>query len=148
MRVIRLIGLISVGLLWCQPAGAQDKAKLDASKMVGTWTYASGEKDGQKVPAENFKDASVEITKENLTLKSPDGKFVIKYKVDATKSPAQVAMEITEGPQGQGSKAVGIIALDKDEIKICYPAMGGATPKDFSTKEGSGLHLFVLKRKK
>src|SRR5262249_1685430 len=108
----------------------------------------SAEKDGKKIPADNLKEGTVEITKENIMLKSPEGKFVIKYKLDETKSPVRISMEITEGPQGQGSKALGIVVLDGEHLKICYPDMGGDVPKDLSSKEGSGLHLFVLKRKK
>jgi uncharacterized protein (TIGR03067 family) len=129
-------------------AAAEDKDKLDPAKLVGTWTYVSGEKDGKKVSADDLNKGTVEISKETITLKAPDGKFVMKYKLDLTKSPVRIDLEITEGPQGQGSKAEGIIALDKGQLKLCYPAMGGDTPKDFATKEGSGLHLFVLKPKK
>ncbi|HEV3205112.1 MAG TPA: TIGR03067 domain-containing protein [Gemmataceae bacterium] len=146
MRVTALCGLIVLGVSLA-PA-ADDKGKLDPAKLLGTWTYVSGEKDGAQVPADNLKAGTVEITKDVITLKSPDGKFVIKYKLDASKSPSRIDLEITEGPQGQGSKAEGIIALDGEQLKLCYPAMGGATPKEFKTKEGSGLHLFVLKLKK
>jgi uncharacterized protein (TIGR03067 family) len=147
MRVTGFLGLIALGI-WLGAVAAEEKGKLDPAKLLGTWSYVSGEKNGAKIPAENLKDGIVEITKENITLKSPDGKFVIKYQLDASKSPARINIEITEGPQGQGSKAEGIISVDGDQLKLCYPAMGGAAPKDFSTKEGSGLHLFVLKRKK
>jgi uncharacterized protein (TIGR03067 family) len=146
MRVTGLLGLMALGLL-VGTAAAEDKEKLDPAKLVGTWTYVSGEKEGKKIPADNLKQGTVEITKENITLKAPDGKFVIKYQLDSAKSPAQINMEITEGPQGVGSKAEGIVALDGEQLKLCYPAMGGAVPKDFATKEGSGLHLFVLKKK-
>jgi uncharacterized protein (TIGR03067 family) len=148
MRVTGLFGLLALGLLLA-PAAAEDKAKkLDPAKVVGTWSYASGEKDGKKVSADDLKSGTVTITKETITLMSPDGKFVIKYKLDPAKTPCQIDMEITEGPQGVGAKSVGIIALDGEQLKLCYPAMGGDTPKDFAAKEGSGLHLFVLKRKK
>jgi uncharacterized protein (TIGR03067 family) len=148
MRVTGLLGLIALGL-WLAPAAAEDKGKkLDPAKLLGTWSYVSGEKDGKKIPADDLKKGTVMIAKETITLMAPDGKFVIKYKLDPAKSPCRIDMEITEGPQGVGAKADGIIALDGEQLKLCYPAMGGDTPKDFSTKEGSGLHLFVLKPKK
>jgi uncharacterized protein (TIGR03067 family) len=147
MRVTGLLALIGLGFVFGM-AVAEDKGKLDPAKLAGTWSYVSGEKSGEKIPADHLKDGIVEITKDNITLKSPDGKFVLKYKLDTAKSPVRISLEITEGPQGQGSKAEGIVALDKDQLKFCYPATGGDTPKDFATKEGSGLHLFVLKRKK
>jgi uncharacterized protein (TIGR03067 family) len=147
MRMIGLVGLIAFGLL-LGSAAAQDKGKLDPAKLIGTWTYVAGEKDGKKIPAADLAKGIVKISKENITLESPDGKYVMKYSLDTAKSPAAIDLEITEGPQGQGSKANGIVALDKGQLKLCYPAMGGVAPKDFATKEGSGLHLFVLKRKK
>lgn len=147
MRVTGLLGILTVVLLTTRGA-AEETGKLDPAKLVGTWVYVSGVKDGKQVPAEQLSKGSVEITKDTITLKSPDSEFVIKYTLDASKSPSRIAMEITKGPQGEGAKADGIIALKDDQLKICYPAMGGDAPKDFTSKEGSGLHLFVLKPKK
>src|SRR5262249_13267963 len=124
------------------PAGAddKDKDKLDPAKIVGTWSLASGERDGKKVEDDNLKKTTIIITKETITLKSDEGSFVIKYKLDAKKTPATLEMEITEGPQGVGAKSSGILALKGEELKLCYAAMGGETPKEFSGKEGSGNH--------
>ena len=141
----------TAAIAFLAPAGAdetKDKDKLDPAKLVGTYTYVSGERDGKKVDADNLKKGTVEITKDTITLKSDQGNFVIKYKLDAKKDPASLEMEITEGPQGVGVKTGGIIALKGDELKLCYAAMGGDPPKDFSAKEGSGNHYFVLKKKK
>jgi uncharacterized protein (TIGR03067 family) len=146
MRVTGMIGVMALALLLA-PAGAGEKAKLDPAKLVGTWTFVSGEKDGKKISADDLKKGSVVITKEKITLKSPDGDFFIRYAIDASKSPAQISMEITEGPQGKGARAVGIIGFNDKQLQICYPAMGAKTPETFQTKEGSGLHLFTLARK-
>jgi uncharacterized protein (TIGR03067 family) len=147
---MRMIGLFCIGVLGLLlgSAAGQDKGKLDAAMLIGTWTYVSGEKDGKKIPAKNLEKGVVKISKEVITLETPEGDYVIKYKLDQEKTPVGIHLEITKGPQGVGSKGEGIIALDKGELKLCYPAMGGASPKDFATKEGSGLHLFVLKAKK
>jgi uncharacterized protein (TIGR03067 family) len=146
MRVTGLLGVTALVLLLA-PAAADEQGKLDPAKLVGTWTYVSGERDGKKVPDDHLK-ATVDITKQTITLNSPDGKYVIKYELDPSKKPCRIAMEITEGPQGQRAKSDGIIELKGDRLKICYPPMGGDTPTEFTAKEGSGLHLFVLKRKK
>jgi uncharacterized protein (TIGR03067 family) len=147
MRVTGLFCLMALALLLA-PVAAGEKTKLDPAKLVGTWSYVSGEKDGKKIPADDLAKGVVEITKETITLKSPDGDFVIKYQIDPSKTPTSIKMEITKGPQGEGSKAEGIIALKGGQLTLCYPAMGGATPTTFSTKDGNGLHLFVLKQKK
>ena len=133
------------------PATGGEKGKkdvLDPAGLTGTWVYVSGEKDGQKVPADDLKKGYVEISKEAIKLKSPDGEYVLKYALDTGKNPARIAMEIVKGPQGEGARAVGIIALKGGNLLLCYPAMGGETPAAFAAKAGSGLHLFVLKRKK
>jgi uncharacterized protein (TIGR03067 family) len=126
----------------------KEKDTLDPAKLVGTYTYVSGVRDGDKVAEDNLKKGTVEITKETITLKGDQGSFVIKYKLDAKKTPATLEMEITEGPQGVGAKSGGIIALKGEELKLCYAAMGGEAPKEFAAKKDSGHHYFVLKKKK
>jgi uncharacterized protein (TIGR03067 family) len=143
------LGACAVVLAVC-PFGAtgQDKDdKFDAAKLVGTWKYVSGVKDGKKLDAADLKDQTVTITKETFTLKSKDT-FVMKYVVDAKNKPIGIKFEITESPFGPGAKAEGIIELKGDELKICYAPLAGAAPKTFESKEGSKYHLFVLKRAK
>ena len=121
--------------------------KFDAAKMVGEWTYVSGEKNGEKADKDHFKDAKVTITKESITLDGPGGKFVMKYTLDTKKSPVGLSMTMTESPFGAGATAEGIVEVKGDELKICY-ATEGEAPKKFDAKEGSKHHLFVLKRSK
>jgi uncharacterized protein (TIGR03067 family) len=121
--------------------------KFDAAKLVGAWTYVSGEKNGEKLDKDHFKDSKVIITKESITLEGPQGKFVMKYKLDTKKSPVALSMTMTESPFGPGATAEGIVEVKGDELKICY-ATEGEAPKGFEAKEGSNHHLFVLKRTK
>jgi len=121
--------------------------KFDAGKMVGAWNYDSGEKNGEKLGKDHFKDSKVTITKETITLDGPQGKFVIKYTLETKKSPVGLSMTMTESPFGAGATAQGIVEVKGDELKICYAAEGEA-PKKFEAKEGSNHHLFILKRSK
>ena len=132
MKCLLGLGVVAF-LVPALAAEEKDKvaARLDPAKLVGTWTYISGVVSGKKVPADHLEKGIVEITRDTITLKSPDGNFVIAYSVDAKKSPARIAMKITKGPQGEGAKAEGIVALKGDELKLCYPAMGGEAPKEF-----------------
>jgi uncharacterized protein (TIGR03067 family) len=125
--------------------GADAGDKFDAAKMVGTWTYTSGEKNGEKLDKAHFKDGKAIVTRETITLPGDGGKFVMKYKLDAKKKPVGIEMEMTESPFGGGAKAAGIVAVTDEELKICYAPMGDA-PTKFEAKEGSGHHLFVLRR--
>ena len=149
MRTATWLGL-GVLLLTAYALGveAQEKKEggFDAAKMVGTWSYVSGEKNGQKLAKDHFKDGKVIITRDTITLEGEQGKFVIKYTLDAAKKPATLSMEITEGSQGVGAKANGIVEVKGDELKLCYALEGGDAPRDFTAKEDSNRHLFVLKR--
>src|SRR6266849_7434445 len=147
MRAISFLGAATFVLLAGSIVAADDKDKFDAGKMVGTWTYVSGEKNGAKVDPETLKGGTVKITKETITLESPQGKFVIKYTLDTKNSPVSLSMEMTESPFGAGAMAKGIIDVKSDELKLCYATEGDA-PKKFETKEGSNSHLFVLKKSK
>jgi uncharacterized protein (TIGR03067 family) len=127
---------------------ADDKKaeKVDPAKLVGTYSFTAGVKDGEKAPADNLKGLSMTFTKDTMTMKTPDGEFKFKYSVDASKTPADLEMEITDGPIGKGSKAKGIISMEGGTVKLAYHPMGGERPKDFECKKGSGQHCFVLKK--
>src|SRR5262245_36014011 len=91
-------------LLLAGTALRADEKKFDADKLVGTWTYASGEKNGEKLDADHFKGQSVVITKDTITLKS-DMTFVLKYELDAKKSPVTAKLEMRDGQIGKDDKA-------------------------------------------
>ncbi len=138
---------LSVGLfflVWGSLGAADEGDKFDANKLVGTWTYVSSEKNGQKSDADSLKESKVIIAKDKMTLEGSQGTFVLKYTLDATKKPVTIAMEMTEGA-GQGSTAKGIIEVKGDELKLCYSTSDEA-PKKFEAKEGSDNRLVILKR--
>jgi uncharacterized protein (TIGR03067 family) len=144
-----LVVILAFGLLampWS--ATGQDKGeKFDLAKFAGTWDYVSGIKNGQKMEKDHFKGQSVVITKETLTLKG-EMTFVMKYEVDSKVTPPTIKLLITESPFGEGAKAVGIVELKGDTLKICYIPEGKEAPKAFEAKDGSMTHLFELKRAK
>jgi uncharacterized protein (TIGR03067 family) len=121
---------------------------FDPAKLIGTWKFLEGTKDGEKLPEEQLKQQEVVITKNTLTLKNPAGDFVMKYEIDAKKSPLGIKLEITDGPVGVGMISDGILELKGEEFRICYAAMGGERPNAFESKPGSGNNLFKLKRAK
>ena len=152
MRTAAWLGVCAFLFVVCPLTRADDDKKekddkFDATKMVGTWNYVSGEKNGEKLDKDHFKDSKVTITKETITLDGPQGKFVIKYTLETKKSPVGLSMTMTESPFGAGATAQGIVEVKGDELKICYAAEGEA-PKKFEAKEGSNHHLFILKRSK
>lgn len=134
--------LLAVGTL-----GADEKqTKFDAAKLVGDWNYVSGIKHGEKIDPDHLKNKVV-ITKETITL-TGDMKFVMKYKLDTTKNPVGISMEMTESPFGAGAKAIGIISVNGDELKLCYDPEGKKAPQKFEATDDNKAHLFILKRAK
>lgn len=123
-----------------------DEKKFDAAKLVGDWTYVSGEKNGAKANPDSLKN-KVTFTKDTITLHG-DMKFVMKYELDTKKDPAGIKLEMTESPFGAGAKGVGIIWVEGDDLKMCYDPEGKKSPEKFEAKEDSKVHLFVLKRAK
>jgi uncharacterized protein (TIGR03067 family) len=120
-------------------------ADFDAKKLEGTWTFKSGMKAGTKAADESLKG---EVVVKGDVMKMPLGDMMFEFKlvIDGKKTPVEVDMEITEGPIGKGEKRKGILSLEGDELKICYPADGSA---DRPTKfDGEKNHLFVLTKKK
>ena len=67
--------------------GKKKDESLDAGQLVGSWQYVLGIKDGEKLDIERIKQQDVIITKDTFTLKHPDGTFVMKYALDAKKTP-------------------------------------------------------------
>jgi len=144
MRRATWIAVCALGLA-SAPLGADDKdSKIDAAQLVGDWTYVSGVKAGEKVSPDNLKNKVV-ITKETLTL-TGDQKFVMKYELDTSKKPVVVKLKMTESPFGAGAEAIGIIALEGKELKLCYDPEGKKAPEKFESTKENKAHCFVLKK--
>jgi uncharacterized protein (TIGR03067 family) len=144
---MKTLATLCVALALVALAAADDKAKLDPGKLVGDWTYVSGVRGGEKVDKERLA-GKVTVTKDTFTLPAgPQDKFVMTYRVDAKAVPAKIDLDIKSGPVNEG-KAEGIIAVDGDEMKICYvvAGLGGKRPEKFESTKENGAFYFVLKR--
>lgn len=134
---------LAVGLAAClalTARGADDK--LDLS---GKYKLVAGKKNGTDVD-DNAKKAEYTVTADKFTIAGGEFKFVMGYKLNAKETPAQVDMEILEGPEGsKGAKAVGIVELKGDVLKIAYALDKEKRPKDFDGKTG---FYFELKKEK
>jgi apolipoprotein D and lipocalin family protein len=131
---------------WKSALAHSSKPKFEASQILGTWVYVSGEKNGVDLNEKHFQGQEVIINKEAIRLKSSEFTFVISYEFTENTQPQAVKLTITESPFGSGQKTNGIIELNKNTLKLCYPPMGGDSPTKFDGKAGSDQHYFVLKR--
>jgi uncharacterized protein (TIGR03067 family) len=147
---MKLLGTLFALVAVTGLVSAEEKAKFDASKLVGKWKLTEGTKSGMKVDEKNLA-GEVTIDKDAITIQGGDMKHVMAYKIDATKSPVEITMEGKEGPS-TGSKADGIIALDGDTLKLAYttniPGFDGKRPTKFESTKDDKAFYFVMKRVK
>jgi uncharacterized protein (TIGR03067 family) len=121
--------------------------KDHASGLLGTWVVVSGEEDGKPSLQEKIKGSKMTVDKKSIKLTDKDDKqlWILDYKLDPSKRPAQIDMTVAEG-QGAGKTSEGIYELDGDTLKLCYSLPGGERPKEFKTKTGGKENCFTLKR--
>jgi uncharacterized protein (TIGR03067 family) len=136
------LAFLGVGLV----AAADEDAKKEYERFTGTWKFASIEVDGKKVPEEALKGALI-LKGDKWTLKHGDETGSGTYKVDLSKKPKTIDIEIMEGPQ-KGETMKGIYKLEGDTYTVCLAFKGKDRPTDFASKPGSGHVLEVLKREK
>ena len=133
---------LAAGLL----VGADD-AKDELKKLEGTWTMASGEKDGKALAEQTIKGAKLVFKGGQHDVKVGDDIFKGTHKVDPSQKPKTIDATDTDGPF-KGKTVYGIYEVDGDTFKVCFAAPGKDRPKEFSTKSGTGHILHVWKREK
>lgn len=122
----------------------KETKKVEAPKLEGEYKLVSGKLNNMAV-GEEAKKFEYTFTSEKMTLKNPEYKFVMGYKLDLKTTPINIDMEILEGPEGtKGSKAAGIIEVSGEVVKLAYSMEKDKRPKNFEGKEGN---LFELKKK-
>lgn len=151
MRMLVLtVGALLAAIGLAAVAVADDAAdKKDKEKLQGTWTAVSGEKEGKDDP--EAKEHALVFEGDKFTVKRGD-KVVVRgtFKIDASKSPKTMDIEISEGPEDvKGKTAKAIYALDGDGLAWCVAEPGsGDRPEKLATKEGVKHMLVKLKREK
>lgn len=121
---------------------------VEPKMLVGKWTYTSAVKNGEKKTEADLKGQMVEITEKTWTLGGGEAKFVMDFAIDTKASPNTIKFTITESPFGAGMSTGGVVKMDGEELVVAYAAQGGDAPSKFESEEGSGVHLFTLKKTK
>ena len=144
MRLLTTFALVACATF----AISADEKKFDAKSLEGTWKVTGGKKAGADL-TDMAKEGEYVFAKDTITIKAGDMElFVMKYKLDEKASPIAIDLEITKSPGdgGNGTKALGIIEVKDDVMKICYPPMGGDRPTKFDGAEKN--YYFTLKKAK
>ena len=151
MRRLVLAVVASLAVIGLAAVAVADDAadKKDKEQLQGTWTAVSGESEG-KENAE-AKEHVMVFDGDKFTVKRGD-KVMVQgtFKIDASKSPKAMDMNITEGPEDvKGKTAHAIYELKGDELTWCVTHPGdGERPEKFATKEGAKQMLIKFKREK
>ncbi len=114
----------------------------DLKALQGKWIIVSLEMDGQTMPSA---EAAIAVKAGRFTTTAMGGEYSGPLDVDETTAPKSFNLHFEAGPE-KGNTSYGIYELDADTWKICLTLRGGARPKKFATKPGSGLALETLKR--
>jgi uncharacterized protein (TIGR03067 family) len=127
------------------PQESKQDQKLDASKLVGGWTFESGVRVGEEVDKARL--GTVTISEKEMTIPVPGSDpFVMAYKIDNSHSPAHIDIDITGGP-APPSSAKGIIAMKDGRILLCYNPDGtGDRPASFESTADNGFNYFVISK--
>jgi len=132
--------------------GKDAPSRVDFDKLRGTWLTESLVNNGKTLVDEKT-PAKEPITK----LVYEGNKWIIKvgdktvasgkFAIDASKKPTHIDIMDESGTKNDKTK-LGIYEIDGDRYKYCLAPAGKPRPKDFTSEEGSGYSLGVMKREK
>ncbi len=115
-----------------KPAGPSIRGRWEVTATTfngTTFTHAKGR-------VLEFGEEEISTVDDDLPLR------VVVYTADATADPRRI--DLGE----EGKKALGIYAIEKNELRICYAEPGAGRPAGFESKPGKRVFLLVLKRVK
>jgi uncharacterized protein (TIGR03067 family) len=126
-------------------AGLRSDSTRDA-RLQGEWKCVSATIDGKALPDETTKALRLAITETRyITEKGNETLFDSTYRIDRTKTPAQIFMLGTEGAL-TGKEVPGIYEISGDTLRICYALPGDSPPITFESAQGSKAQFIVWRR--
>ncbi len=147
-------GALAIALLaTADGLGADAAAQGDLDKLQGTWLTVSLVNDGRTIVDEKAPPKEGPATK----LAYEGNKWLIKvgdrvvatgtFKIDTTKKPKEIDL-MDESDVINANTKLGIYELSGNTYKFCLAPAGKPRPTEFTSKEGSGHSLGVLKPEK
>src|SRR5215472_8835961 len=120
-------------------------AKSDLDLLQGSWAIASLEVDGQNMPADSVAEARIEIKGTRFHSLNMGAVYEGEIALDTGVKPKTFDLTFTKGPE-RGKTNRAIYEIEDGGWKLCLATRGGARPKKFATKAGTGHALEVLRR--
>jgi uncharacterized protein (TIGR03067 family) len=145
MRFASTLLIVSaVGLL-----AANDARADETDSVAGKWSAVSFSEGGKAAPSESIKD--VKLNFDDRTYTNLLGTEVVEeggYKVDPSKSPKTIDLEIKKGPDA-GKKQLGIYKIEGGRLTFVFARPGSDDrPKSFTIERDSPLVELVLEKTK
>ncbi|WP_165229080.1 TIGR03067 domain-containing protein [Aquisphaera insulae] len=125
-----------------------DPPAADLKALQGTWQVTSMEREGETVPAEDFKTWGVRYEGNRVTLM--DGDRVHRRGIvtlDSSRKPKAVNTWDGDGPYADQTSP-GIYELEGDTLRLAFAKPGEPRPTAFTTKSGSAVLVVTYKRVK
>jgi uncharacterized protein (TIGR03067 family) len=153
MKASRIFFLALGSFLMAANPVKEDPSKDELDKLRGTWLTVSLVNDGKTLVDEKNPPKDGPMTK----LVYEGTKWTIKVgekavaggilKIDPAKKPKEIDIMDESGTKNDKTK-LGIYEIDGDTYKFCLATAGKPRPTEFTSKEGSGHSLGMMKREK
>jgi uncharacterized protein (TIGR03067 family) len=153
MKICCFLILVTVLLAAADGLGQGNATQGDLDKLRGTWLTVSLVNDGKTLVDEKTPPPAGPATKvayDGTTWMVKVGDKTVatgKFKIDPTKTPKEMDVMDESGAKNDQTK-LGIYEVSGDTYRYCLATAGKPRPKDFTSKEGSGHSLGVMKREK
>ena len=132
-------------LVVCAGAASETAVKKGLEDFRGTWTVVSMEMDGKPLPEERRKKIKLTIKGENFTFETGNDSHDGLYKIDPTKDPKELNIEVTRGDE-KGKVYLVIYKFEDGKMIQCMQLDNKKRPSEFNGAAGSGCLLEVWQR--
>jgi len=121
-----------------EPRNGNDGGAPDA--LIGGYTIVSGERYGEKIPAERIEGVTVRIARDGIVVldKAKKEVYAQTYTIDTKAKPWKITMTSKITPFTKGKEehvAKGLIEKSGETVRLIYALPGGETPTQFKTTE-------------
>jgi RNA polymerase sigma-70 factor (ECF subfamily) len=118
--------------------------KSDREKLQGTWVAVSIERAGVKNNDPNIDDYQFTFAGDGVTYRSKNRKTEGSFRLDPTRKPKEIDMELNEEVVTQA-----IYELDGNRLKLCWakPPKPSGRPTEFDTANNPFTILYVFEKK-
>jgi uncharacterized protein (TIGR03067 family) len=144
--MVRFLVLVTAGALAGGDASLEDAIKKDLDRLQGRWKVTRAEVNGKALPQKAFLKVVIVVKEDSITFKNGAEVYdVVTFDPDPGATPKSADLRHTSGLM-KGVRERAIYELQGDVWKLCIAPRRQKRPTEFSTREGSGQQLFILKR--